>query len=90
MLILQGLLRAATTIGGGTNRKTGEIIPERQVLQIETLDGRGLVEVKTITVPDVKPYALKVGQKVNVPVRAWASGQPVNFMYENTVQPAAA
>lgn len=88
MLILQGLLRAATTIGGGTNRKTGELIPERKVLQVETLDGRGLVEVKTITVPDLKAYEPKIGQKVNVPVRAWASGQPVNFMYENTVLPA--
>jgi hypothetical protein len=88
MLILQGTLRATATLGGGTNKKTGEIIPERQVLQIETLDSRGLVEVKTITVPDSKPYAAKVGQKVNLPVRAWASGTPVNYMYENTVQAA--
>ena len=27
MLILQGTLRAATVLGGGTNKKTGEIIP---------------------------------------------------------------
>jgi len=85
MLILQGLLRAATTIGGGTNRKTGEVIPERKVLQVETLDSRGLVEVKTITVPDLKPFEGKTGQKVNIPVRAWAPGATVNFMYENTV-----
>ena len=45
MLILQGILRAATVLGGGTNKKTGEVIPERPVLQIETLDSRGLVEV---------------------------------------------
>jgi len=89
MLILQGLLRAATTLGGGTNKKTGEIIPPRDVLQIETLDGRGLVEVKTITVPDRKPFESKVGQTVNLPVRAWATGTPVNFMYENTVPKAA-
>ena len=88
MLILQGLLRAATTIGGGTNRKTGEVIPERKVLQVETLDSRGLVEVKTITVPDLKAFEGKTGQKVNIPVRAWASGTPVNFMYESTVQAA--
>ena len=88
MLILQGLLRAATTIGGGTNKKTGEIIPERKVLQVETLDSRGLVEVKTITVPDLKPFEGKTGQKINLPVRAWATGQPVNFMYENTVPTA--
>ena len=88
MLILQGLLRAATTIGGGTNKKTGEIMPLRNVLQVEVIDGRGLVEVKTITIPDLEPYAEKVGQKVNVPVRAWATGTPVNFMYENPVQTA--
>lgn len=88
MLILQGLLRAALTIGGGVNKKTGEVIPLRPVLQVETLDGRGLVQVQTITVPDLTVYADKVGQTVRVPVRAWASGAVVNFMYENTVQQA--
>lgn len=82
MLILQGILRAATTLGGGTNKKTGEVIPARDVLQVETVDGRGLVKVDTITVPDLAPFAEKVGQKVNVPVRAWATGVPVNFAYE--------
>lgn len=85
MLILQGLLRAATTLGGGTNKKTGEIIKPRDVLQIETLDGRGLVQMNTITVPDLKAFQDKVGKQVNVPVRAWATGTPVNFMYENPV-----
>lgn len=82
MLILQGILRAATTLGGGTNKKTGEVIPSRDVLQVETVDGRGLVKVDTITVPDLAGYIEKVGQKVNVPVRAWATGAAVNFVYE--------
>lgn len=82
MLILQGILRAATTLGGGTNKKTGEVIPLRPVLQIETLDNRGLVAMSTITVPSVDEYEGKVGQKINLPVRAWATGQPVNFVYE--------
>ena len=82
MLILQGILRAATTLGGGTNKKTGEVIPARDVLQVETVDGRGLVKVDTITVPDLAPFAENVGQKVNVPVRAWATGAAVNFVYE--------
>ena len=82
MLILQGILRAATTLGGGTNKKTGEVIPARDVLQVETVDARGLVKVDTITVPDLAGYLEKVGQKVNVPVRAWATGSPVNFVYE--------
>ena len=82
MLILQGILRAATTLGGGTNKKTGEIIPLRPVLQVETLDNRGLVAMTTITMPSIDPYLEKVGQKINLPVRAWATGQPVNFVYE--------
>lgn len=89
MLILQGILRAATTLGGGTNKKTGEIIPQRNVLQVETIDNRGLVKMDTITVPQLDAYADKIGQRVNVPVRAWATGQPVNFVYE-PVQGAAA
>jgi hypothetical protein len=88
MLILCGTLRAATTLGGGVNKKTGEIIQPRDVLQIETLDGRGLVAMNTITVPDLAPFAGKVGQEVKLPVRAWAPGQTVNFMYENTVSKA--
>lgn len=88
MLTLTGILRAATTLGGGNNKKTGEVIPLRPVLQIETLDGRGLVAMSTITVPDLAPFVGKVGQKVNLPVRAWATGTPVNFVYENTVQAA--
>jgi hypothetical protein len=82
MLILQGILRSATTLGGGANKKTGEIIPVRSVLQVETIDQRGLVKMDTITVPDLAQYADKVGKQVNVPVRAWAPGATVNFVYE--------
>lgn len=82
MLILQGILRAATTLGGGTNKKTGEVVPQRDVLQVETVDARGLVQMDTITVPDLKPFADKIGKTVNVPVRAWAPGAKVGFVYE--------
>lgn len=83
MLILQGILRAATTLGGGTNKKTGEVIPLRNVLQVETLDGRGLVQMTTITVPELGKYPEKVGSMVNLPVRAWApGGAQVGFVYE--------
>ena len=89
MLILQGTLRAATTLGGGTNKKTAEIIPLRNVLQVETLDNRGLVKMDTITVPTLDGFTGKIGQVVNIPVRAWATGQPVNFVYEPTQGGAA-
>lgn len=80
MLILQGILRAATVLGGGTNKKTGEVIPQRPVLQIETTDQRGLVEMHTITVPDVATFQDKVGKTVNLPVRAWAPQAKVGFV----------
>ena len=83
MLILQGTLRAATTLGGGTNKKTGEVIPLRNVLQVETIDGRGLVKMDTITVPALDGYTDKIGKTVNLPVRAWAPGNvSIGFMYE--------
>ena len=83
MLILQGTLRAATTLGGGTNKKTGEVIPLRNVLQVETLDGRGLVAMTTITVPELGTYPEKIGSTINLPVRAWApGGAQVGFVYE--------
>lgn len=90
MLVLVGTLRATATLGGGTNKKTGEVIPVRDVLQIETKDNRGLVQMSTITVPDMKPFQPQIGKEVKLPVRAWATGQPVNFVYEAPVPQAAA
>ena len=82
MLLLQGTLRAAMTLPGRTDKKSGEVYPARDVLQVETLDGRGLVEMATITVPGLGEYPAKVGKLVQVPVRAWAKGAAVNFMFE--------
>ncbi len=82
MLTLTGTIRSATTIGGGVNRKTGELIPVRPVLQVEGLDNRGLVQLYTLTVPDLAAYEGKVGQKITVPVRAWAQSASVNLAYE--------
>lgn len=81
MLTLTGTIRAAVVLGGGV-RKTGEIVPRRSVLQVEGLDNRGLVQVYTLTVPDLAPYEGKVGQTISVPVRAWAQGVSVNLAYE--------
>lgn len=82
MLVLVGTLRAIATLGGGTNKKTGEVIPLRDVLQIETKDNRGLVQMTTITVPDNKLYAAQINKEIKLPVRAWVPGQTVNFVYE--------
>jgi hypothetical protein len=83
MLTLTGTIRAVTTLGGGVNRKTGEAVPLRPVLQIEGTDNRGLAQLHTLTVPDLKPYEGKEGQEISVPVRAWAPGATVNFVYED-------
>ena len=82
MLTLTGTIRATAKLGGGINRKTGEVIPQRDVLQVEGLDSRGLVQLYTLTVPDLTPYAGKVGETIAVPVRAWAPGATVNLSYE--------
>ena len=82
MLTLTGIIRAATVLGGGLNRKTGELIQPRPVLQVEGLDSRGLVQLYTLTVPDVTQYQGKVGEQITVPVRAWAAGATVNLSYE--------
>jgi hypothetical protein len=83
MLSLTGTIRATTTLGGGVNRKTGEVIPQRPVLQVEGLDSRGLVQLYTLTVPSLDPYLGKVGQEISVPVRAWTTGGGgVNLSYE--------
>lgn len=83
MLILRGTLRAATTLGGNVIKKTGELIPLRPVLQVETIDARGLVQMSTITVPELAGYVEKIGETINLPVRAWAAGNvAVNYVYE--------
>lgn len=85
MLTLTGTIRATATVGGGVNRKTGEVIPLRNVLQVEGTDSRGLVQLFTLTVPDLAPFASRVGQAIEVPVRAWASGgASVNLSFEAT------
>lgn len=89
MLILQGTLRAAMTLPGRLDKKTGELYPSRDVLQVETLDARGLVQMSTITVPNLGDYPGKIGKQVNLPVRAWAQSAVVNFMYEAPVPGAA-
>jgi hypothetical protein len=82
MLTLTGIIRATATLGGGLNRKTGELIPLREVLQIEGKDSRGLVQVFTLTVPDLAGYEDRIGESISVPVRAWATGAQVNLSYE--------
>jgi hypothetical protein len=82
MLTLTGKVRAAQQIGGGINRKTGEQIPLRSVVQVEGLDNRGLVQLYTLTVPDHREFEGQVGSQITLPVRAWAPGAQVSLAYE--------
>jgi hypothetical protein len=74
MLTLTGTIRAAMQLGGGTNRKTGEVIALRSIVQIEGTDHRGLVQLFTLTVPDHSPYVDQIGERFSFPVRTWAVG----------------
>jgi hypothetical protein len=84
MLSLTGTIRAAVTLPGRTDRKTGEVSPPRDVLQIEGQDNRGLVQLYTLTVPNRAPFLDKVGEVISVPVRAWAPGATVGLSYEGS------
>jgi hypothetical protein len=84
MLTLSGVLRAATVVGGGVNKKTGEVIPQRSVLQIEGTDHRGLVQLHTLTVPTLDGFKGKEGDTVQLPVRAWSPNGQVNFVFEGS------
>nr|CRY96360.1 hypothetical protein [uncultured prokaryote] len=82
MLTLTGTIRAATVLGGGVIKSTGEVKQPRPVLQVEGLDNRGLVQLYTLTVPSIEPYQGKIGDVIQVPVRAWAAGAAVNLSFE--------
>lgn len=83
MLTLTGTVRAVVTLGGGINRKTGEVIQPRPVVQVEGTDNRGLVQLYTLTVPDPTKYSDRIGQQISLPVRAWTPGGTVNLAYED-------
>ena len=52
------------------------------MLQVETVDNRGLVQMDTITVPSLASFTDKVGKVVNLPVRAWVNTGRVAYAYE--------
>jgi hypothetical protein len=79
MLTLHGKLERALLIPGSHNKKTGEVYQPRSVVQVQVIDRRGLAQLITLTVPDHRPYEGKDGQEVAFPVRAYASGNAVQF-----------
>jgi hypothetical protein len=80
-LQLTGIVQGVPLIGGYENKKTGEKVPSRYVLQLTDTDERGLVQLYSFTVDDPAPFIDKVGQQITIPVRAWASKTPVSYVY---------
>jgi len=80
MLTLSGLVKNAIQIPPSTNRKTGEIIPARCVVQVEVKDRRGLDQLVNLTVPDHRPYEALMGKEASIPVHAYAPGASVSFV----------
>lgn len=80
MLTLTGIVSKALHLPGGTNRKTGEVIPARSVVQVVTQDRRGLDQLVTLTVPDHRPYEALQGKEASFPVHAYAPGAAVSFV----------
>lgn len=83
MLTMTGTLRACTVLPASVNRKTGEAIPARHVVQIEITNNRGLIELQNLSVPSFEAFAGQEGQPVTLPVRAYIAqaGGGVAFAY---------
>jgi hypothetical protein len=74
MLTLTGTIRAVTTLGGGVNKKTGEVIPTRPVPRSRA----STTVVWFNSSPQFRtPSPLKgVLEQVSVPVRAGLLARP--------------
>lgn len=91
MLTLNGKLLAVLHLDE-RKMKTGEVIPARVQVQIQTEevleDGQIRLGLQTITVPDEHTIKAGTGQAVSLPVRAYASGRDVRFIYNPVASPA--
>lgn len=78
MLTLTGTVKTAIQTGGHRTSK-GELVPVRNLVQVEVEDQNGRFRLVDLYVGDLAPYEAKRGSQVSIPVRAWAQGVPVNF-----------
>lgn len=83
MLTLNGIVQNVFRKSGGTDRKTGEIIPASDHVQImaeNTLqNGEVRMELVTLKVDAPDAYRALLGRPVRVPVGAFVSGSAVQF-----------
>lgn len=91
MLTLNGIVQNVFRKSGGTDKKTGEIIPPSdhvQVMAENTLqNGERRMELVTLKVEHPDAYRKLLGRVVRVPVGAFVSGMAVQF-YALKGQPA--
>lgn len=83
MLTLNGVVTNVFHKDGGADRKTGELIPPSDHIQImaENIlpNGEKRMELVTLKVEDPQPYRSAIGKPVRVPVGVFASGNGVQF-----------
>ncbi len=83
MLTLNGIVQNVFRKSGGTDKKTGEIIPASdhvQVMAENTLqNGEKRIELVTLKVEHPDAYRKLLGLPVRVPVGVFVSGSAVQF-----------
>ncbi|HAN48724.1 MAG TPA: hypothetical protein DCQ20_07585 [Nitrospira sp.] len=83
MLTLNGIVQNVFRKSGGHDKKTGEIIPASdhvQVMAENTLpNGEKRMELVTLKVEHPDAYRKLLGKSVRVPVGAFVSGMAVQF-----------
>lgn len=83
MLTLNGIVQNVFRKSGGHDKKTGEIIPPSDHVQImaENMlqNGEKRIELVTLKVETPDAYRALLGRPVRVPVGAFVSGTAVQF-----------
>jgi len=83
MLTLNGVVQNVFRTDETTDRKTGEIIPAAERVQImaeNTMqNGEKRIELVTLKVEKGEPFRKLLGQPVRVPVGAFVAGNAVQF-----------
>lgn len=83
MLTLNGIVKNVFRTEATTDKKTGEVLPAKERVQImaeNTLqNGDKRIELVTLTVDAPEAYRQLVGRSVRVPVGVFVSGSAVQF-----------
>lgn len=82
-LLMHCQIRGVTRQPAGTNKQTGEAIPERHKVQVEVEEVTALGETRftihTLTTDRPEAFAKAVGRKVRIPVGVFATEGRLQF-----------